>query len=74
LARIKEKNMYILEYIVLQSLVLGWFIYLIKNYPKNKKSNSYNVLFGSLSAILLLTATLIWFLVNKQSFFRELLN
>jgi len=60
--------MYILEYIVIQLSLVFWLIYLIKNYPKKGQSNSYNVFFGSLGAIILMTAIAIWFVVKSKSF------
>ena len=64
--------MYLLEFITLQSLIIIWLVYIIKNYPKKNNSNSYNVLFGSIGAIILMTFTLIWFVVNKKSVLTEL--
>jgi len=59
--------MYILEYIILQSVLIFWFIYLIKNYPKKDSSNSYNVLFGSIGAIVLMTIIALIHLINEKS-------
>jgi len=64
--------MYLLEFIILQILVIIWLVYVIKNYPKKNDSNSYNVLFGSIGAIILMTFTLIWFVANQKSILTEL--
>jgi len=64
--------MYILEYTITQILLIFWLIYLVKNYPKKGQSNSYNVFFGSIGAIILMTIVAIWFVVNGQSFIGSL--
>ena len=64
--------MYILEFIILQSLIVIWLVYIIKNYPKKNQSNSYNVFFGSLGAIIFMTFTLIYVVLKQKSFLSEL--
>lgn len=60
--------MYIIEYIIIQVLLIVWFVYTIKNPPKKESPYSYRVFIGNLGIIILASVVAIWFLVNGQSF------
>ncbi len=60
--------MYIIEYIIIQILLIVWLIYTIKNSPKKESPYSYRVFVGNLGIILLASAVAIWLVANRQSF------
>lgn len=60
--------MYIIEYIIIQILLIVWLIYTIKNPPKKESPYSYRVFVGNLGIIVLASAVAIWFVANGQSF------
>ncbi len=59
--------MIILEYVIIQTLLVVWFVYIIRNYPKKDSAYSYKVLVGNIGAIIIMTALAIWSLVSKES-------
>ena len=64
--------MYILEYIILQGLIIWWFVYIVKNYPKKDGPYSYKVLVGNVGSSILITGILIWLVIQKKSLLLEL--
>ncbi|PRX54616.1 hypothetical protein CLV81_3018 [Flagellimonas meridianipacifica] len=67
--------MYILEFIILELLMVYWIYRIVKyGQPKKERPNSYNVFIGSLGTATMMIFVLIWFVVNKKSFFTELWN
>lgn len=64
--------MIILEYIVLQIFLVVWFVYIVKNYPKETNAYSYKIYVGNIGAIILMTILAIWNVANNQSFFTNL--
>lgn len=63
--------MYLIEYLILQTLTIWWFIYIVKNYPKKGRPYSYKVLVGNIGATILMTGALIWTVLEKKSFLYE---
>ena len=65
--------MYILEFIILELLMVYW-IYRTVKYRKPTKNSpySYRVFVGNIGLAVLMIFTLIWFVANKKSFFVEL--
>jgi hypothetical protein len=60
--------MYIVEYMIIQALLIIWLVYTIKNPQKKESTYSYRVFIGNLGIIILANVVAIWFVVNKQSF------
>ena len=60
--------MYIIEYIIIQVLLIFWLVYTVKNPPNKESPYSYRVFIGNLGIIILASAVAIWFVVNGQSF------
>ena len=65
--------MYILEFILLELLMIYWIYRTVKYRKPTKKSPySYRVFVGNIGAAVLMIFTLIWLVANKKSFFVEL--
>lgn len=60
--------MVIVEYLVIQALLIIWFVYIIRNYPKKDSAYSYKVFVGNIGAIILMTAMAVWLVANNESF------
>ena len=64
----------IIEYVILQSILIWWFINTIKNYPKKDSAYSYRVLVGNIGVIIILTVLLINSVLNERSLLKDLLS
>ena len=65
--------MYVLEFIVLEILLVYWLCRTLKyNQPKKDSAYSYRVFVGSIGAATIGILLLIWFVTNQKSFLTEL--
>lgn len=60
--------MVLFEYLIIQGLLIVWFINTIKIYPKKDSAFSYRVLAGNIGIIVIISGVAIYLLVKGESF------